>query len=159
MQSELPWFRLEADRNETLRICVAAVGRIRQREWLTLAEDYAARINHYAKCEVVELKDDNELLTKLPKGDFVVALEVGGHRLTSTDFAGKLQTWSRRGQGRIVFAIGGSEGLPRAISQNADYQLSLSDMTLPHRLARVVLLEQLYRAQTILRGEPYAREG
>jgi 23S rRNA (pseudouridine1915-N3)-methyltransferase len=141
-----------------LRICVAAVGRFRQREWIALVAEYTARIVHYAKFDIVEFKDDAELQSKLPKGDFVVALEVAGHRLTSRQFAQKLETWSRRGQGKIVFVIGGSEGLPSAVSESADYQLSLSDMTLPHRLARVLLLEQLYRAQTILRGEPYARE-
>jgi 23S rRNA (pseudouridine1915-N3)-methyltransferase len=57
-----------------------------------------------------------------------------------------------------VFIVGGAEGIPASVSRNAHYRLSLSDMTLPHRLARVFLLEQLYRAFTILRGEPYARE-
>jgi 23S rRNA (pseudouridine1915-N3)-methyltransferase len=137
---------------------VCAVGRIRQREWLALVHDYVARIVHYAKCDIIEFKDDAELLHHPPEADVVVALEVDGVRMTSTQFAHKLELWSRRGQGRIAFVIGGSEGIPAEVAKRASFKLSLSDMTLPHRLARVLLVEQIYRAQTILRGEPYARE-
>lgn len=134
------------------------MGRIRQREWLALVDDYVSRIAHYVKCDIVEFRDDDELLQRPPDADFVVALEVGGARMTSTHFAQKLQAWSLLGQGRIAFLIGGSNGLPGVLVQRAHFKLSLSDMTLPHRLARVLLVEQIYRAQTILRGEPYARE-
>lgn len=135
-----------------------AVGRIRQREWIALVSEYVSRITHYVKCDIVELKDDSELLRHPPDADFVVALEVNGTRLNSTDFARKLASWSRLGQGRVAFVVGGTDGIPAALSQLAHFRLSLSDMTLPHRLARVLLVEQIYRAQTILRGEPYARE-
>ena len=131
---------------------------MRKREWLTLVEEYLARVSHYVKCEITEFKDDHDLLQHPPQGDVIVALEVNGSRLTSTQFSQMLESWSRRGQGRISFVIGGTDGLPAAISQMAHFRLSLSDMTLPHRMARVFLIEQLYRAQTILRGEPYARE-
>ena len=134
------------------------MGRIRKREWTALVEEYSVRVSHYVKCEIAEFKDDNDLLQHPPQCDVIVALEVNGSRLTSTQFAQKLESWSRCGQGRIAFVIGGSDGLPAAISQMAHFRLSLSDMTLPHRLARVFLVEQIYRAQTILRGEPYARE-
>ena len=141
-----------------MRICVYAVGRMRGSHWQPLAADYLARIVRYAKCEVVELKDDAELVRAAPRADVVVALEVQGNRLNSTQFAQKFALWARCGQGRVAFIVGGCEGIPRSISRCTDYQLSLSDMTLPHRLARVFLLEQIYRAQTLLRGEPYARE-
>ena len=79
--------------------------------------------------------------------------------LRSEAFARRLSQWGSQGKGEVVFLIGGADGLPREIADAAYVRLSLSTMTLPHRLARVLLLEQLYRAMTILRGEPYAREG
>jgi 23S rRNA (pseudouridine1915-N3)-methyltransferase len=70
-----------------------------------------------------------------------------------------MERCSRVGKGQIHFLIGGAEGIPSAVSARAAMTLSLSSFTLPHRLARVVLFEQLYRSMTLLRGEPYAREG
>ncbi len=69
-----------------------------------------------------------------------------------------MERWTSRGKGSVAFVIGGAEGIPSELSKKADARLSLSRLTLPHRLARVVLLEQLYRSLSILRGEPYARE-
>jgi len=87
-----------------------------------------------------------------------VALEAEGQRVDSVQFSKLLERWGTLGKGRVVLVIGGTDGIPPACSKRADYRLSLSTMTLPHRLARIVLLEQLYRALTILKGEPYARE-
>ncbi len=103
-------------------------------------------------------KNDASLRKALLPGDTVVALEVDGKAWTSTQFATNVQTWIERGGSRLVFLIGGAEGLPIDVSHAAAHKLSLSTMTLPHRLARVLLLEQLYRAFSIWRGEPYARE-
>jgi 23S rRNA (pseudouridine1915-N3)-methyltransferase len=72
--------------------------------------------------------------------------------------AKRVERWSSRGKGIVAFVIGGADGIPADLLSRADARLSLSTLTLPHRLARVVLAEQLYRAMTILRGEPYARE-
>ncbi len=141
-----------------MRLRIYAVGRIRNLEWQALIADYSSRISHYVRCEVVEFKDDGTLLRHPPEGDVIVALEVSGSRLSSTRFAQKLESWSRCGQGMVAFVIGGTDGIPPDIARLSTFRLSISDMTLPHRLARVVLLEQIYRAQTILRGEPYARE-
>ena len=77
--------------------------------------------------------------------------------MTSESFAKWLESCATRGKGKIVFLIGGADGLPPEIVARADDRLSLSPMTFPHRLARLILVEQLYRAVTILRGEPYAR--
>ena len=137
---------------------IFAVGRVRKPEWRALIDDYSSRISHYVRCEVIEFKDDNDLIRHHPEGDIIVSLEVTGSCLSSTEFAQKLESWSRCGQGRVAFVIGGTDGIPLAIARLANFRLSLSEMTLPHRLARVLLLEQIYRAQTILRGEPYARE-
>jgi 23S rRNA (pseudouridine1915-N3)-methyltransferase len=87
-----------------------------------------------------------------------VALEVDGEAVTSTELSKRVERWSSTGKGVVAFVIGGAEGIPKDLSRSAVARLSLSKLTLPHRLARVLLLEQLYRALSILRGEPYARE-
>jgi 23S rRNA (pseudouridine1915-N3)-methyltransferase len=87
----------------------------------------------------------------------LVILAVGKVKERSVDFARWLGARTSQGKGKVIFLIGGAEGLPPEILQRADDKLSLSQMTFPHRLARLVLVEQLYRAVTILRGEPYAR--
>ena len=94
---------------------------------------------------------------KIPEASHVVALDVVGRSMTSEAFARWLEARATRGKGKIVFLIGGADGLPSEVLARSAEKLSLSAMTLPHRLARLVLAEQLYRAVTILRGEPYAR--
>ena len=126
--------------------------------WNALADDYLGRIRHYSRCEIVELRDDAELARRWPNDDVSVALEVDGESYGSQQFARILARWAGQGKGRIALIIGGAEGIPKQLSLLADFRLSLSSMTLPHRLARVLILEQLYRALTILKGEPYARE-
>jgi 23S rRNA (pseudouridine1915-N3)-methyltransferase len=89
---------------------------------------------------------------------WVVALDPNGEELTSTQFAERLNRWLQLGKPEIDFVIGGADGIPRAVLDRADAKVSLSRLTLPHRLARVLLFEQLYRAFAILQNEPYARE-
>lgn len=138
------------------------VGKVKERGVRETIDEYASRIKHYARYEEVELKDEREsdLAPKIKKAAFVdrarvIALEVDGKMLSShglADVVGKAE-----GQGdSLSFLIGGSYGLPRSVSDAAHLKMSLSAMTLPHRLARVVLAEQVYRAFTILRGEPYS---
>ena len=141
-----------------MQVTLYAVGRMRGSGWSALAEDYLARIRHYSRCEIIELKDDAELVRRWPKDDVNVALEVDGQSYSSQQFARTLTRWASQGKGRIAFIVGGAEGIPAQFSRQADFRLSLSPMTLPHRLARVLILEQLYRALTILKGEPYARD-
>jgi 23S rRNA (pseudouridine1915-N3)-methyltransferase len=104
------------------------------------------------------VKGEDGFEKAIPKDVLLVALEVDGAALSSSELAKKLGAWTSQGKGNVAFAIGGAEGLPRELSARAAFRLSLSSMTLPHRLARLILLEQIYRAFTILRGEPYARE-
>jgi len=141
-----------------LRLVVVAVGKIRDAPLRAVADDYFARIRRYAACEEREAKSDDQLERLCPEGALRVALEVDGEQLTSQMLAEKVERWSARGKGVIAFFIGGAEGIPKDVSARADARLSLSRLTLPHRLARVILAEQLYRAMTIIRGEPYARE-
>lgn len=142
-----------------MKISVFAVGKMREPAVRALADDYWGRLRRYLKADEVELKDDAALERAVPKEAVLVALEVWGRGLSSEEFATRLEGWGRTGKGHVAFLIGGAEGIPQALSARADFHLSLSTMTLPHRLARILLLEQLYRAMTILRGEPYAREG
>ncbi len=142
-----------------MKISVVAVGKIRERSVRDVADDYLARLRRYVRAEEIEPKDDAALERAVPADALVVALEVWGKGIGSEDFARRLESWGSTGKGHVAFVIGGAEGIPRALSQRAQFHLSLSPMTLPHRLARVILFEQLYRAMTILRGEPYAREG
>ena len=127
----------------------------------SLLGDYYARIGRYAKLEEIEIKDGKvdevaeRLARCIPDRSRVVALEVDGQSLSSRGLA----TWLERAENEsvqsVVFLIGGAYGLPPELSKKADLRLSLSAMTLPHRLARLFLAEQIYRGFSILRGEPY----
>ncbi|OQX68303.1 MAG: 50S rRNA methyltransferase [Sorangiineae bacterium NIC37A_2] len=142
-----------------MKITILAVGKLKEREVRAIADDYWGRIRRVVRGIELEVKDDAQLRAAVPNADVIVALEVDGKALTSEAFARKLETWGQKGKGEIVFLIGGAEGIPEDVSRKAHERLSLSSMTLPHRLARVLLLEQIYRGLSILRGEPYAREG
>lgn len=141
-----------------MRIVVLAEGKLKDKPLRQLVDDYLERIRKYSRCEEIEVRDGAALLKAVPADATLVALEVGGESLTSRALAERLGRWIERGKGIVVFAIGGAEGLPASLVQRADARLSLSSLTLPHRLARLILVEQLYRGFSILRGEPYARE-
>jgi 23S rRNA (pseudouridine1915-N3)-methyltransferase len=141
-----------------VKLVVVAVGRIKERELRAVADDYWGRLRHYVRCEELEVKDAGALARSVPSGALTIALEVDGEQLTSKQLAERVERWGAQGKGVLAFLIGGADGIPAELSRAAHARLSLSTLTLPHRLARVVLLEQLYRAMTLLRGEPYARE-
>jgi len=101
--------------------------------------------------------EGEKLLGALGKGDYVVALDVRGKSLTTASLASRLQQWQLDGRD-VALLIGGPDGLSQAVLKRADFRWSLSDLTLPHPLVRVVLLEQLYRAHSILVNHPYHRE-
>jgi 23S rRNA (pseudouridine1915-N3)-methyltransferase len=142
-----------------MRITVLASGKLREKELRHICDDYFGRIERYARVREIETKDAESLVQACPPSDVLVALEVWGKALTSEQFSARLETWSQQGKGEITFIIGGADGIPAELSRRAHFHLSLSSMTLPHRLARIVLVEQIYRGFSILRGEPYAREG
>ncbi|HSN85048.1 MAG TPA: 23S rRNA (pseudouridine(1915)-N(3))-methyltransferase RlmH [Polyangiales bacterium] len=144
-----------------MRIKIVAVGKAKDRDLRALLSDYYARIDRYAKLEEVEIKDaaPDEVTARLsraiPERSRVVALEVDGRAYGSRDLAAWLGRAENDSVQTVVFLIGGAYGLPGELSRAADLRMSLSAMTFPHRLARLVLAEQVYRAFTILRGEPY----
>lgn len=151
-----------------MKIRVLAVGRDRSGLYRPALEEYARRLGRYARFEVVETPEarrhagtprarDEEgeaILARLRDGERVVALDERGREPSSEELAGRLGAWLAGGHD-LAFVVGGADGLAEAVKARADEALSLSRLTLAHRLARLVLLEQLYRAFTILRGEPY----
>ena len=142
-----------------MKITVIAVGRLKEPAARRLADDYLVRIRRFVRCEELEVRNDAALARAIPGDARVVALEVAGRSMSSRVFARRLAAWSSQGKGHTAFLIGGADGIPPEVSGAAHEQVSLSAMTLPHQLARVVLLEQIYRANTILNNTPYAREG
>jgi 23S rRNA (pseudouridine1915-N3)-methyltransferase len=141
-----------------VRLYVVAAGRIREKSLRAVADDYLGRIRRYGRCDEIEVKTAADLVRATPAAATVVALEPDGDAPTSREFSRRLERWTSSGKGEVAFLIGGADGIPEELTRRAQARISLSSLTLPHRLARVVLLEQLYRAFTILRGEPYARE-
>lgn len=145
-----------------MRVVIAAVGKVKERGVREAIDDYVGRIGRHARCEEIELKDgpEDEVAARfrkaIPDRSRVVALEVDGETWSSRGLADFIARCENDGISTIVFLIGGAYGLPRDLSREADVRLSLSAMTLPHRLARLVLSEQIYRAFTILRNEPYS---
>jgi len=94
-------------------------------------------------------------LKRLPADSYVITLEILGRQLSSEKFAQKIDNLAVQGISHIVFVIGGSLGLGRNIREKSDFALSFSEMTYPHQLMRVILLEQIYRSYRIINGEPY----
>ena len=154
-----------------MRITLVAVGRLKEAYWRDAAAEYLKRLRPYATVEVVEVNDRDvtrdearalaeegaDVLRALPDGAHVVTLEIGGRTLSSEGFADDLADHMVGGRSHVVFVLGGAAGLAPDVLARADSRLSLGPMTLPHQLARVVLLEQVYRAFRIMRGEPYHR--
>lgn len=145
-----------------LKVRVVSVGRDRSGLFAPAVKEYADRLKHYTKLELVELPaersraEEGKAILARAAGAMLVALDERGELFDSVGLSkllGRAQNASRD----VCFAIGGDEGLDAAVVAKAEVVLSLSRMTLPHRLARVVLMEQLYRGFTLLRGEPYHR--
>ena len=151
-----------------MRLLVIAVGRLKPGPMKDMAEEYRKRIAWPLVLREVEerrnlppaaLKErEGALIVEaLPAGALPVALDRGGTSLSSEDLAARLQRWRERGTEELAFLIGGADGLAGPVLARAEFRLSLGAMTWPHLLARVMLLEQLYRAQQILAGHPYHR--
>jgi 23S rRNA (pseudouridine1915-N3)-methyltransferase len=138
-----------------LKIQIVAVGKMRDKHMAALCEEYVQRARRHVSIEIVEVEDDAALARRLPARAELIALEPGGDAWTTEELAKHLESRMLHGAQTIAFLIGGALGLPKDVVAKSSRRLSLSNLTLPHRLARVVLCEQLYRAMTIIRGEPY----
>lgn len=153
---------------------ILCVGRMKEKPYRQMADEYIKRLGRYGKYEEIEIPDLPEpaaasaaleeqiriregeaLLSRIRPGDRVIALTISGKKTDSPALAAHLSALKSGGVSRFVFVIGGSLGLGKNLLARADEEMSMSDMTFPHQLARVMLLEQLYRAEKINAGERY----
>ena len=151
-----------------MRILIIAVGRARRDPTGTLFDAYAKRLPWPIDVKEVEVRgkhgqrerrnrESRLLLEAAPKTGITVALDRSGKSLTSEGFAKHLKNWRDESVSHVAFFIGGAEGVDDQVLARADLVVSLGAMTWPHMLVRVMLVEQLYRASTILAGHPYHR--
>jgi 23S rRNA (pseudouridine1915-N3)-methyltransferase len=143
-----------------MKIRLVMLGKTRRKEFRALLDDYVRRIQHYAPVEINELREGSPTALrklKVAPGATVVLLDAAGGQFTSRGFARWLRDLRERGAQELVFLCGGAEGFPDELRANARQNISLSTLTMPHELARVMLAEQIYRAFTILAGYPYPK--
>lgn len=157
-----------------MRVTIVCVGKLKEAYWRGAIGEYSKRLSRYMKMEIVELPDEKapetmspaqedevrekegvRILKAVKEDAFVVALAIGGKSLSSEALAHFMAEKSVRGVSHMVFIIGGSLGLSDGVMKRADFSLSFSPMTFPHQMMRVILLEQIYRAEKINRKEPY----
>ena len=157
-----------------MKITVLCVGKVKEKFFTDAIKEYSKRLSRYCKLEIVEVADEktpdgaSELVVSqikekeaermekyLPDSAYVIALAIEGKKLTSEKLAEKIDSLGISGTSHLVLLIGGSLGMSDRLLKRADYLLSFSDMTFPHQLMRVILLEQVYRSYRIIHGEPY----
>lgn len=154
-----------------MKITIVAVGRLKERFWTEASSEYLKRLSGYATIEVIEIVDRDparfggdiparereamDILRVIPEHACCILLAIDGRERSSEDFSAHLERLMVEGQGHIVFVIGSSTGVAPSIVAKADERLSFGPITLPHNIARIVLLEQIYRAFRIMRNEPY----
>ena len=155
-------------------INVICIGKLKERYWEDAIAEYSKRLKPYCALRITELKESllkknagpaeeeevkfnegQEILQKIGPKDYVITLEIKGKKMSSEQLSEKLSELGLVGSSTIDFVIGGSLGLSPEVSRRADFKLSFSDMTFPHQMMRVILLEQIYRSFKIQRGEPY----
>lgn len=157
-----------------MNISFVCVGSIKESFYKEAIQEYRKRLSKYCKCNIIEVKDEKtpdkaseleerkvkqkegeKILAKIKDNSYVIALAIQGKKLDSIVFAEYMQKIAVQSKSNLIFIIGGSLGLSEEVLQRADFQLSFSDMTFPHQLMRVILLEQIYRAYRIQNHEPY----
>ncbi len=156
------------------RVTVLCVGKLKERFYADAAAEYVKRLQRYCKLEIIELPEQRlpedpspaeiqralraegaAIREKLPKGGAVVALCIEGKPCSSEELSRRMADFGIQGRTQVTFIIGGSFGLDEDVKKQADWRLSMSPMTFPHHLARVMLLEQIYRACQIAEGTKY----
>ena len=157
-----------------MSITLIAVGKMKEKPYRQMADEYLKRLGRYGKVEEIELpdlpepansspaiemqikeKEGDTILSRIKPSDYVIAMTIPGKQWDSPGLSRPLDDLMNRGNSNIVFLIGGRLGLSDKVIARADEEMSMSKMTFPHQLARVMLLEQLYRAMKIRSGERY----
>ena len=157
-----------------MKISILTVGKIKEKYLRDAIAEYSKRLSRYCKLEIIETADEKtpdnasvgeestirekealRILRMIKEDAYVISLEIGGKKLDSVAFARQMEVLGIQGKSHLAFVIGGSLGLHKMISERANMALSFSDMTFPHQLMRVILLEQIYRGFRITAGEPY----
>lgn len=141
-------------------ITVIAVGKLKERFWKDAVTEYVKRLGGYTKLRIVEIPDkgidfESDEIVRAAGDAHLILLAIEGTQRTSVGISRRLEKLMTCGTSDIAFCIGGSDGVNEAVYERADETLSFGQITLPHNLARVVLLEQVYRVFKIMRGEPY----
>lgn len=157
-----------------MHITIIAIGKLKEKYLRDGINEYLKRLQSYAKVEIVELADEKEpynasaaeeeqikikegerIKAKIKPDSYLIALAIEGKQFTSPALAQKIDSLASSGNSHLTFIIGGSLGLSDDILKSADLLLSFSELTFPHQLMRLILLEQIYRSFRIIKGEPY----
>lgn len=157
-----------------MKLTLVTVGKLKEKYLKEGIEEYSKRLSRFCELQIIEVEDEQapenlslsqeaivkkkeaeRIIKKVKDGSVLILLDLKGKKLSSEGFADKLNSFFISGKSNITFVIGGSLGLSEELIQRADYRICLSDMTFPHQLVRLILLEQIYRAFKILNGETY----
>lgn len=157
-----------------MKITIMTVGKLKEKYLKEGVQEYAKRLSRFCELQLIEVEDEQaadslspaqeeqvkkkeaeRILKKVKDGSLLCILDIKGEKPDSVGFAGRLQGFFVSGRSNIAFVIGGSLGLDAELVKRADFRLSLSEMTFPHQLTRLILLEQLFRAFKIMNGETY----
>ncbi len=157
-----------------MNITVICIGKLKEKYWVSAIDEYSKRLSKYCSLTIDELKEERlpdnaslaeeeavkiaegkNIVKRIKKDSYVITLEIKGKNLSSEKLADKINNLAIEGKSDIVFIIGGSLGLSQGVSDRSDFKLSFSEMTFPHQMMRVILLEQIYRAFKINRNEQY----
>lgn len=147
-----------------INIKIICVGKLKEKFYTDAANEYIKRLSGYCKLEVIEIAEDSRqplekervaVEDKIPSGATIIAMCIEGRELDSQGLSSLIKDCALRGASRLCFLIGGSTGLHEELKSGAEIRLSMSKMTFPHNLARVMLLEQLYRAFNMAEGGKY----
>ncbi len=151
-------------------IQIIAVGKLKEKATKALVDEYSKRLSAYTKLEIVEVADEpnsqledskvrqlegERIIRQIKKDSYVVLLDLGGREFDSEELARKIEEINTYHSSNITFIIGGSIGVSDEVKNRADLMWKLSDLTFPHNLVRILLLEQIYRSYKILNNEPY----
>ena len=151
-------------------ISIVAVGKIKEKSLSQLIEEYKKRIGAYSKIEIIEVSDEpndrlsdekvkeiegQRIIKQLKKDSYVILLSLKGKQMDSIKFSREIEKINTYNSSHITFVIGGSVGVSEQVEQRADLLLKLSEMTFPHNITRLLILEQIYRAYKILNNETY----